>query len=233
VLWDNSFGEQWWIGIEGVHDGILFLHKFAQPDMPEHRGIVAVEIRSGHVLWQNDGWKFEGASGNALFASSRSLTGGMFFEADFRSGITTGEFSSEEAVKQAAKVTTNGIPESEKFPLFLPDIDSGDSEITSLIRNHSDAGRLVGPVEYLELRSLLVYAYHERTPSSTHERMVLDHHLNVVSEDEVLFSEILNRNAPAVMAGNFFVENDMLFFVHERTKLTAVQLLETGDEGDG
>src|SRR5450759_102613 len=52
VLWkDISFAEPWWIGIEGIVHGKVFLHGFKKPDMPEHGRIIAVDLGTGRELW--------------------------------------------------------------------------------------------------------------------------------------------------------------------------------------
>lgn len=51
---EKVFGEQWWIGLDGITADRLYLHGFKKPDMPENKNIIAVDVTSGEVLWQNN-----------------------------------------------------------------------------------------------------------------------------------------------------------------------------------
>jgi len=53
-LWrDLRLDEPWWAGIEAASDGVVLLHRFATPDMPQHKGILALDLKSGAQLWEN------------------------------------------------------------------------------------------------------------------------------------------------------------------------------------
>lgn len=220
-MWRNSsFGEQWWLGVETVCGGVLLLHKFAQPDMPEHRGLIAVDVESGRQLWQNDDVKFEGADGDSLFASRRGLAGEQFFQFDVRSGDAL------QAVTPSAMQREIPVGETEKrlFPIPLMNLQMEHSTIGARILPHCNIEKVVGAVEYVELGDALAFSVHERGSSSTPEQLLLDHRLVILSNSDIIFSDIITRNAPASVPDSFFVENDVLFFVQERTKLTAVHL---------
>ena len=54
VRWEGKqFGDPWWVGIECGIENVLLLHGYAHPDMPGHRGLIAVDTFTGDVLWSN------------------------------------------------------------------------------------------------------------------------------------------------------------------------------------
>lgn len=221
LVWQNSsLGEQWWLGVEAVCGDVLLLHKFAKPDMPEHRGMLAVDVGSGQLLWQNDELKFQAAGDDFFVASQRSLTGEQFFQFDHR----TARVLREVASRATEWGNISGRMEKQLFPLPLSRLEPENSAIAARIRSHCDAKNVVGAVEYIEHERALAFSFHERRSSSSDEYAALDHRLIILSNDDMIFSDIIKRNSPVFVPDSFFVENDLLFFVRERTKLTAVPL---------
>ena len=54
VFSNLQLDEKFWIGIEAISEGIIIFHKFAKPDMPGHSSIIAFDIDTQSILWQND-----------------------------------------------------------------------------------------------------------------------------------------------------------------------------------
>jgi len=79
-LWENKgMNEPWWVGIEAVHQDVVLVHGFEQPDMPGHRGIEAWKLETGEELWRNE----ETTYGKLLaFNDSVQLERGMRAEVD-------------------------------------------------------------------------------------------------------------------------------------------------------
>src|ERR1041385_7071151 len=87
VRWQNvSFGEDWWISLEVIHDDIVFLHEYAVPSMPEHKKIFALSLPTGKLLWSNDTLKFEFVAGEHVYASRETFEARIFFELDVGTG---------------------------------------------------------------------------------------------------------------------------------------------------
>ena len=75
----RNFGEPWWTGIEAVHEETVIIHGFATPDLPEHRGVAAVDLVTGDLLWQDAAIAYWGATGDCVYAG-RVARGGMISE---------------------------------------------------------------------------------------------------------------------------------------------------------
>ncbi len=56
-LWRGlTLEQQWWVGMEGVRGDTLYVHGYANPTLPLHRGLTAIDIPRGSVLWSNGAW---------------------------------------------------------------------------------------------------------------------------------------------------------------------------------
>jgi hypothetical protein len=98
VRWKGmSFGERWWTGIETVHRGVIIVHEYPVPSMPEHGNIIAVDAARGERLWENRGVAFAFAAGGRIVGSKDLFERKAFFEIDLDTGATGRELMAAEA----------------------------------------------------------------------------------------------------------------------------------------
>lgn len=224
VLWEEAtFGEQWWIDIEAVYEDILLLHKFATPELPEHQGIIAVDVLTGTKLWQNDEVKLEAVTEKALYASRWTERGDrVVLGLDYRTGKL---LESLDDMKSGLARTDPQILDVQDLEMPEPvfDLATFNSPANISIRGHCNLESLVGHVECIERPRHLIFSYYEAVSLSAKDRMnnilkILDR-----QSDTIVYSETICRNS-ATVPENFFVQEDSLFFVRERTELIAIGL---------
>lgn len=225
VLWEEAtFGEQWWIGIEAVHEETLLLHKFATPELPEHQSIIAVDVLAGTKLWQNDELKLEAVKEAALYASRRTPRGDrQVLRLDYRTGKILAEIEDMEA---GVTILDPQLPDLQdpEMPQPLFDLTTLNSPTNISIREHCNTELLVGPVECIEQPRHLIFSYYEPVSPSSKDR--LNNILKILDRqsDTIVFSETICRNSSAAVPENFFVQEGMLFFIRERSELIAIGL---------
>ena len=74
VLWqDLAFDEPWWIGVEDVLADRAYFHRYRKPDMPQHAGIIAVDLATGVTLWENREYTFVLARDNEVVATRQGF----------------------------------------------------------------------------------------------------------------------------------------------------------------
>ena len=53
ILWRNvKLDEVWWFNTELATPDRIYIHRFGKPDMPEPKGIVVLDIRTGNIIWR-------------------------------------------------------------------------------------------------------------------------------------------------------------------------------------
>ena len=236
-LWQGAtFGEQWWMGMEAVCGETLFLHKYATPNMPGHKGIIAVDVASGRQLWLNEELTFEFGADDVVLASQNTIQGFQFFQLDVHTGTSVQELSAAEAkslrvydlVEERINSDFDALSEV-VTPAPILELAEDSSEHAIVIRDHCDARELVGPVEFLEHNNVLIFNYHQRSSSSTEEHVNANNILKIVDKRSgiILFDTIMNMDSSSVVPETFFMQGNMLMYVHERTTLTAIDLTST------
>jgi hypothetical protein len=228
VLWEGiSFGEPWWIGMEAIHRETIFLHGFGKSDLPGHKRIIAVDLLTGSKLWRDDELRFEHAFDESVFASKEGIEERLVFELDYRSGGVLRSWGNNERVIEDAKVRSVDEVDSDiEFPISMNELLLGDSDVASAIQKHRDTKATIGPVEIIDNDDVSVFNYYEKVDKGTEDNPELNSVLKVLDKQrgKVIFSEVLNHNVPAVVPDSFFVQRGLLFYVKERSQLTAVRL---------
>jgi hypothetical protein len=223
-LWERAtFGEQWWIGIEAVHDEVVFLHKYATPSLPEHKSIIAVDAGTGGVLWSSEDLKFEFLVEDGLIASRNSVYGRTYHHLDARDGTVKRDVAESEAL-----ALRRMAPSGERDDLRMPDILGFSAEETAglsrVIGAQCSREKVVGDVAFLEHGAAVIFTYHERGsyPAAVHCCLKIAER----TTGRLLFESRLNTDAPSVASASFFVHDNTLMYVSEHTTLTAVDLTD-------
>ena len=233
VLWQRrTFNERWWIGVEAVHGDHAFLHGFMKPDMPQHKGIIAVDLLTGRVAWSNSDVGFILAVDDSVFASGYSADGSRLHELDCRTGETLHTWDDETDVLNSARARVRArVTDELEFPLPLGTSSVLDEHASNLAYKYSRMENIAGAIEVLQKHDLLFLSYHVREGNGVSE-VPLRNILNVIhlKDGEVVLTETLNSNAPAVAPDSFFLHQDMLYFIKDRSVLTAVNIHELTSE---
>lgn len=223
MLWQHAtFGEQWWMGIEAICGETLLLHKYTTPSMPEHRGIIAVDIESGKELWRNEELRFDCGLPESMIASRSTVFGKQIEERNARTGILLRTFSEAEA-EEVCRAPASFESTTIEMPARIADLTADPSANAAVLRSQCDAATLVGPVGYLDHDGLLIFTYHQR---STLPEGGIQTTLTIVEKgtNAVLFSGRVQRSAPTFPAETFFVWQNMLYYLEEQTTLIAINL---------
>jgi Domain of unknown function (DUF4905)/PQQ-like domain len=222
VWWQKkSFREQWWIGIESVGRDVVFLHRFAQPDMPGHKGIIAVDLLSGDELWRDDDLTIDQTLATSILASRMSMKGREQIALHARTGNLVGEEGAGDEDHMAPFV------EAEiEFPEEADGSLHGYPHLSTFRDHLPPSERRAGPLEFVRVGSRTVLGYHERRESAQ-SRDPRFRHIILVGDrasGTTLFRDTIAANATGIVPESFFVQDGVLFFVKERRTLVAVNL---------
>jgi hypothetical protein len=222
-----EFDEPWWIGIEAVYDKWIIVHKYARPDMPEHRGVLMVELTTGKLLWRNDELTFWFVHEQKLYAYKYIFEKRLGYEIDIKTGKVIYEYvdnlnSLHELRRQVLQKESESV-QSTIFPEVLSQNQS-NSQIATSIQQITGGKALEGWIEYLVRNNILLLSYYRKTNYSG--SVTLDSIFTVydLKRREKQYNEVVAKDVKVPSPDTFFVKDGFVYFIKNQNTLTALQL---------
>lgn len=217
IFKDYQFVEKFWIGIEAVSDNKILLHKFAKPNMPEHKGIIAFDIENQKILWNNDDLTFLSIVKNKIYAFRKKFDGQDIFLLDADNGKIIEEFGNNSGIMNRIMEDVRSEEDFSdyKYPEKFNTIDN--PLIESLIENEVKDKNIASLVEYLVYDDFLFFNYYVKLPTN-----LLDNNFvvyNIVKKKKVI-SEVINKSLNSFSPDSFFLYKNFLLLLENKMKLT-------------
>lgn len=221
MLWkDIRADESWWLGVESARNGVTLLHGYKDPELPDHKGIAAVNSRTGKLIWKNDQLSFNGYAGSDIIASENNHASDVenYFLLEENSGKVKEKLSASDFLKKLSGVfrekqkseIVNGLHFSEEHEYFKK-IEA----FVAGLKNH----QAKSAADYLEYGKFVIISYY------IYENNKLSNFLLVTNEEaeEIFFGKIA-EDLPGAGMDTFFLFGDQLIFIKDKTILVIIDL---------
>lgn len=223
ILFTNmQLDEKQWIGIESVYNSIVFFHKYRKPDMPSHKGIFAFDILKKKMIWSNEDLVFQFAKDDRVFAFRDAFDGRNYYSLNILDGSIVDNMGdnfhlfhqlSEDEMK------TDFAKSFKYCERFVPGNTDTETEIhlTSLFTKKEAAG----DVNFLKASEYILLSYHLQNSDGT-----FDNHFEIFDnqKQKVVLNKTLNKRTAKFIPESFFMMNDLLFLLIEKTKLVVYRI---------
>ncbi|NWF90866.1 MAG: DUF4905 domain-containing protein [Ignavibacteriaceae bacterium] len=223
MLKNFQLDEKYWIGIEAVHDNFIFFHKFKKPDMPNHKGVYAFDILNQKIIWQHEDFVFQLAEGNSVYVFQPTFEGRNYFSLNIASGevIRNLESNYEEINKLRINSMNNDFQKSFLFPQQIS-AAGNDMAAEDFFTAIDDPNNLVGSLNFLEYNNFNLISYHAKNKNGT-----LNNYFKVFDskKQKWILKEIINTNISKMIPDSFFVKDNLLFLLVEKTRLVVYKFL--------
>lgn len=214
VLWEKkNFGEQWWIGLDAVKEGRLYLHGFRKPDMPEHKNIIAVDLTDGEILWKNTDCTFLAIHPPYIFGYKDLFERRVYYRLDDSTGLLL-----EELKELPEGVESNIQYERTDFTFARP-VTAGDSDAWEYA--FETPGFL--SAEFIEQDNFIVLnIYSHNAPPEEG----LKNTVTVIDSTtkKKVYSDVLNGSTPYPVPDSFFADGSRVYYIKERKTFVAIDL---------
>lgn len=217
IFSDIQLEEKFWVGIEAVEDDYIFFHKFPKPDMPNHKSIITFDINTASTLWQNDAMTY------LFYYDGKVVCFKQLFEKRdyFLLNAATGEVISElgddheKVLELREESIEDYYAEGYLFPVeFRRDIPP-ETSWEKYLRNFTQKFIIKGSINYVNLDEMLLFNYHEVNDENSFNNIFIA--VNPES-GTILMKETLNKKISNLMPDSFFVRDNLLFLLFEKTK---------------
>jgi hypothetical protein len=227
ALWkDLKLDEPWWIGIEAVHKDVLICHGFARPDMPQHKGLLGIDSESGKLLWKNEEFSYWFSSEDKVYGQRYLFEKRIGCALDLRSGTLLNEYSGD--LEQLQTLERESRERERDDNLVFPEPynpDDLDSAVTVKLARLLDGKKSVQSIEHLLHRGLLIVDYYRLTGAAEGEPALVNV-LEVFDAEKgkTLHKETIASGTAIPAPDAFFVKDDFLYYIKNRTILKALRL---------
>lgn len=224
IIFKNfQMDEKYWIGIEAVHNSTIFFHKFRKPDMPNHKGIYAFDLLNQKIIWQSEEFVFQLADGDLVYAFQPTFEGRNYFALDIHNGEVVQNLESNYG--KINNLRENLMNSDFQKSFLFPQQSSLNEK--SLVINHLFAEtnwktELIGYLSSLEYKNYLLVSYHLRNKNGT-----LNNYFRIfdLKKQKLVFEETLNTNIYKMIPDSYFIKDDLLFLLLEKTKLVVYKII--------
>jgi len=216
ILKNYQLDEKYWAGIEIIYKDIIFFHKFAKPEMPGHKGILAFDLLEQKIIWQSEDYSFLFIHKDVLYSYKQHFEGRSFYKLDYHTGNLIEELGSD--ASYINKFREEGTKSSELGRFLFPQhfINDKDEEVNSKLNEFKANNVITGKIEYIKNNNHLFFNTHEVNSDGTLKNIfyVID-----LKSDKIIFETILNSAIKAFVPDSFFINNNFIILLKEKTEL--------------
>lgn len=224
--------EKWWFSIAGITNNSIFLSKFRQPDMPDQKGIIVLDIKSGDKLWEDEKLIYLFSNSQDTYAYKELFESKYFYRLDSSNGNIISETKDESEIAHICELKDQFDSSIYRNFTYAERYNSGNNEsdydLDLYLSKSLKDTKLIGPVEYIKTRNLLLYNYHKDSGvnlSRLNESMCNNiFEICDLKKGKLLYTTILNQNTPGYAPDSFFINNEYLFFVRNKKELVIINL---------
>lgn len=216
--------EKFWIGIETTYKDIIFFHKFAKPDMPGHKEIIAFDINTQKILWQTDEYAFLFIYNDRLYCFKQLFEGQKFFALDSKTGELVEELESdyERIDDLSSKSEIENNYDDYLFPLKYSDEFIEGEEIQKIIKEKITGAEVAGDVEYNVYENILLMNFYNKVfeGSLINKFFAVD-----IDSKKELINIVLNSDANAFVPDSFFIYKNLLFLLKGKKEVLVCSIV--------
>lgn len=214
IFSDFQFDEKYWIGIESIYKDVILFHRFERPDLPNHKGVIAFDIKSQTILWENKNSFLYAGNDKIVFTT---------FESGIK-GLIAVDYLSGEIFKDS-EIIFGIIPEKEGFGSYIHSeriskekIDQNSETKIGKIFSHY---LIKGDINFAIRDNISFCSFHHIT-----ENGMLDNLFFAVDENgTIILKETLNEGLEKLEPESFFIKDDLLFLLFGYSGVGVYQII--------
>lgn len=224
VFENYQFEEKFWIGIEDIYKGIIFLHKYPKPDMPAHNEIIAFDAASQKILWTNHDYAFYFVKDDLVYGKKETFGNAELAAFDYLSGKKT-EIDSDNSEIASLAVSANSSADYSEyaFPEEISAFPEERRKIEELLAENLSGKEYTGNIECTLKNGAVFISVHTKNETGKMDCRLF---VNDFVSGNKLLDEIVNRNMELFAADTFFIYKNLLFVLKDQKQLDVYLISE-------
>ena len=216
-----------WVSIETIDDYNIYLHRFEKPEVPYHKSIICIDIKSNKLLWENSEYKFFAFNNNNIIGYRQKFQEFEFSELDINNGSVRKIFSKEDydkIIKRESESMKNKYSDNYIYPEIYRKQDTSNS-VKHLINklNIND-----GNIEFIIFNKYLIFNYYIASrpdnldKSSKYFKNILC--IYNLDNQNMVYQDTINKMSSLYASDNFFIYKNILIYLKGKKEIAAINL---------
>jgi len=214
IISDWILHEPWLIGIEDIHNGILYTHQYRSPEIPEHYGIYAYDTRTKLMLWEQPELSWFKKTNLSILAHYLTPEGIRQFVALDLSGKIIQRFGEQipiHVLQEAENVELEAF-ERMRFPQAILLDKPENKEHLAFFRTFAPALKFHYS-EYLNYQENHILSYYSMNKDATQTSMNNNFVIYNTNKNKKLCEVYLAQNVHKFAVDTFYMYENHLFFI--------------------
>ena len=224
IFTNLQLDEKYWLGIESVQNDIIFFHTFAKPDLPQHKGVIAFDINSKKIIWENKFLTYLFIKDDRVYAFQQGFENRQYVSLNCLTGEKIEELGSDSDSINIMRKETEAAKDysSYCFPSMFSLSSLENQTAFEIINDLQKNRKLSGEIEYVLFNNLLMFNFHKINEDGSLSNIF--NAVDLFSRKHIL-EVSLNSSTHAFAPDSFFVKDNLLFLLIERIQLKVYKLI--------
>nr|WP_262914594.1 DUF4905 domain-containing protein [Pontibacter vulgaris] len=211
----------WWQGLEDAHQGKVYIHGYADRQLGQHKGILALEATTGKPAWESTGLAFYGIVAAGILAYPATELEADYTLLDAASGKTMESGISQ--LQATAAVNDFGRQRYSlcQYPVLYKEGETYFEQVRDFLNAMEFEAGPVQALEYAETENCFIISFYIASGKDKLKNILLVYDL----AGEFLLQETLGCGLSGIGSDTFFIFGADLYFIQNRDILKAYQLL--------
>ena len=207
--------DKFWMGVEAVHNDIIFFHRFIKPDLPTHKDIIAFDINKKEILWENKEFTFLSISNDILQAYKPLFEGREYYKLNINTGkvLEKLEQSPDENINEEYQ---NSTLKGFCFSTIYSNDFQLDEKVHKIIKSLKAENIVTGRLEFSVYNSILIVSFHIPTKDGKLNKFLFV--VDIVT-GKIILKKMINSNIEVFIPDSFFLIKNFLLVLIETKKL--------------
>ncbi|MDD5361565.1 MAG: DUF4905 domain-containing protein [Ignavibacteria bacterium] len=220
----------YWISIEGANEKFVFLNRYMSPELPFHKNIIAVDLKTGKKIWENTECQYYFSTNDVIYGLQSKFESYEYFRINMSDGTSSPvpEDEVSEVINLKEKSDEDLYNEFYDYPKPHSLYPAGENAASIFSKEFGNT-KNAGEIEYVAKNNLLFFNYYSESEKSisgaktSYKNIFCIYNLDSMKKEfEIVLNENTNYNVP----DNFFIKDDYLYYLKEKKEISAIKINE-------
>jgi len=199
---DLQTEERWLTGIETAYDGTLLLHNYQSESSPAHKGLIAIDRKTGQMIWSNYTHAFDHLSENGPVIYDTRLQPPQLLITDIKTGAIKRQYQ-----PLIDKEVENYIILPEITPIKIA------SSLSLQLKTFGNT------IHYLDHNNFRIVSLHAFADGTLQQLLYI-----FTTDNKIVYQDLLNDDIQKLQPESFLLRKDQLIYLTRKSRLKVLNL---------